>query len=36
MTPGEATVTRPDLCIEPHGWRMPRAVRVTVQREVAP
>ncbi len=22
--------TRPDLKAEPHGWRMPRAVRVTV------
>ena len=28
--------TRPDLRAEPYGWRMPRAVRVTVNREVAP
>ena len=27
---------RPDLRAGPFGWRMPRAVRVTVQREVAP
>ena len=27
--------TRPDLRAEPFGWRMPRAVRVTVNREVA-
>ena len=28
--------TRPDLRAEPHGWRIPRAVRVTVNREIAP
>ncbi len=27
---------RPDLRAEPHGWFMPRAVRVTVNREAAP
>ena len=24
--------TRPDLCADPHGWRMPVAVRVEVRR----
>ena len=27
---------RPDLRAEPHGWKMPRAVRVRVTREVVP
>ena len=30
------TMRRPDLRQEPFGWRMPRAVRVTVNREPRP
>ena len=26
--------TRPDLRAEPHGWKMPRAVKVTVREEL--